>query len=302
MSIELDTITHKKLVLGKQLYQDAVVRAAGQHGLARRILAVVEFDLATETILSAAVTALDPDRSRASGFPGLVEQTDKLLTKHHLEPVPDKDRIRYVHNIRNDAQHKAKFPAASNVSDCRTYTRDFLNAFVEQVWGVSFDQILTADLIESETLRGFIHKAESALQSGDYHGAVRYARGGLIRALGKTRTLLVRDDLTLVRGLVVSEDLPTIGWNLDGERAIEAIRTLQDTVSRAALGINEFDYMRCQRIGGTVRFSSPGGEPGFAWEPDGIQAEDAEFVVAFCCDTILQIEKRVGNLDEPLKV
>ena len=57
MSLPVDAITNKRLVLVKQLYQQGI-QSSSAYGPARRILAVVEFDLASETAMKTVVSSL----------------------------------------------------------------------------------------------------------------------------------------------------------------------------------------------------------------------------------------------------
>jgi hypothetical protein len=61
MPINPDLITVRKIALTKQLYQHAVIQA-GHDTLTARILSVMSFDLATETLLRAAVATSIPQR------------------------------------------------------------------------------------------------------------------------------------------------------------------------------------------------------------------------------------------------
>src|SRR5262249_12091804 len=80
--------------------------------------------------------------------------------------VPDRRNILHVHDIRNDAQHRTKYPTGSEVNDCRTYVRDFLQKIVSGVWGLEFKRISTAGLIQQRGLRGVLSEADAALASG----------------------------------------------------------------------------------------------------------------------------------------
>jgi len=191
MPIPIDAITRKKLILVKQLYQQAVVQSASQHSIISRILAIIGFDLAIETVLRAIVGSLDPSKTPADGFQGLIQQCDSLLAAAGCNPIPDKANIQHIHSIRNDAQHKAKYPNESDVSDSRTYCRDFLQKVVANVWGLDFERISLTDAIQNKKVRQFLTEAETALNHKDYQQAIHQAAAGLTWALNRIRTAVV---------------------------------------------------------------------------------------------------------------
>ena len=161
MNISVDPITRKKLIIVKQLYQNAMIQSESHHSMISRLLSVIGFDLAIETVLRAIVGSLDSSKSPANEFQGLVQQCDNLMTIAGYNVVPDKANIQYIHSIRNDAQHKAKYPNESDVSDCRTYARDFLRRLVVELWGLDFEQISLIDVIQHEKVRQYLIEAEN---------------------------------------------------------------------------------------------------------------------------------------------
>lgn len=79
------------------------------------------------------VSSLNTSVVPKTDFQAIVQQADSELASAGLAPIPDKGKIQHVRTIRNDAQHKAKYPNETDVSDCRTYTRDFLQQIVLNV-------------------------------------------------------------------------------------------------------------------------------------------------------------------------
>jgi hypothetical protein len=59
MAVTPDLITHKSLILIKQIYQRAAVQSASQHSDVDRVPSLISFDLANETLLKSAITAMD---------------------------------------------------------------------------------------------------------------------------------------------------------------------------------------------------------------------------------------------------
>jgi len=295
MPIPIDPITHRKLILVKQLYQQAVVQSASQHSFVGRIMSVIGFDLAIETVLKAVVGSLEPSKVPSDAFQGLVQQSDKLLVDGGYNPVPDKANIQYVHSIRNDAQHKAKYPNESDVSDCRTYTRDFLQKIVADVWGLSFERISLTDIVQHQKVKEFLVDAETALSQSDYQEAVQQAAAGLTWALRSVKTAIVGRTPSFARAFLMEESFGRMKSDRDVYRAFER---MQETLLYIALGMNYADYMHYRQIAGSVQFTL-NGRPHYYGMKEHIDAGDAEFLVAYCTDTVVQIESRVGSLDAP---
>lgn len=175
MPIAIDAISQRKLVLVKQLYQIAFNQSELRHSTINRITSVIGFDLTVETLLKTVVSAFDPSKPPVEQFNGLLDQCEKLLAASTLPPIPYRPQILYVHSIRNDAQHKARYPNETDISDCRTYTRDFCRDLIANVWGISFDSLSPIDLIDDPVLRDLLHKSLSYISSGDYRKAVALA-------------------------------------------------------------------------------------------------------------------------------
>jgi len=296
--IPMDPITQKKLILVKQLYHQAVVQAASQHSTIGRILSVIGFDLAVETALRAVVGSLDASKTPADGFQGLVQQCDTLLSPAGYNPIPDKANIQYVHSIRNDAQHKAKYPNEADVSDCRTYCRDFLRKVVADVWGLDFEKISLTDAVHDNKVKQLLLGAETALSQKEYQTAIQQAAAGLTCGLDRVEAAVVGRLPSGARSIVV---LDAFGRPLSESEAQDTYRALeqaQETLLYVALGMNYTDYMAYKQIVGHVYLVADwsyyciGGK-----ENPG--ANDAEFVVAYCTDTIVQIENCVGSLETP---
>lgn len=293
MTIPIDLITRKKLILVKQLYQQAVVQSESQHSYVGRILSLIGFDLAAETALKTIAAALMPAKPPADGFQSVLQQADKLLSDVGLPSIPDKANILHVHSLRNDAQHKAKYPNDTDVSDSRTYVRDFLRKVVSGVWGLSFEAVSLADVIQHSEVKAYLVTAEEALERADYQKAIVQAEAGLRTALDRIETAIVgqMDLWSHPSGLTERE--------LDTRQAIERIR---DFAVVAAVGLSFPDYMRYKLlvqsvIAGMAFFG--GGK--FEYELRGrtVQAKEAEFAVAFAVNAVIQIESQVGNIDAP---
>jgi hypothetical protein len=297
MPLTLDPIARRKLVLTKQLFQHAVVMSA-HHGTTSRILALVSFDLSAETALRATVSALDPTKTPADGFQALVQQCDDALAKFGVASLPDRANIQHVHGLRNDAQHKAKYPNESDVSDARTYVRDFVQKLISQLWNVDFSALRMTELVQDEKARRFLTQAEEHLEKGETSESTRSAAAGLGWALACVERAVVGHFPSFTGGIAIIDSFGRPASDYNSREALRALERMQDTLLYVALGLDYAAYMRCRQIAGTPQFTLDGTAHFFGGKENAELAE-GEFVLAFCTDSVVQIESRVGNLDAP---
>ncbi|MFL6207422.1 MAG: hypothetical protein ACJ74W_01140 [Pyrinomonadaceae bacterium] len=284
MPLPVDTIILRKLVIGKQLYQQAVIQAARRNA-SGRIISIIGFDLSTETVLRVVIGAIDPSKTPANDFQGLIQQADILLSGASFNPVPNKAQIQSVHTLRNDAQHKAKYPNDPDISASRIYTRDFLQAIINDIWGLAFDQISLAELIQNSEVREHLLRAEKALDVPNYQTAVQESAYGLNLAINLIGKAVVGPEV----------ELPTPVGNI-----YNVLYRMREALLYSALGMNYGDYVRYRRIAGGVTFNADSSgklhPQGFGMK-ENVDANDAEFVVSYSIDAVLEIEERVGGFD-----
>lgn len=294
MGNEIDDITYKKLVLIKQLYQNAVVLATSEYSTINRILAVIDFDLSIETAIRAMVSWIDTSKTPAKNFHGLIQQADALLEKQDLDALPDKANIRHVHSIRNDAQHKAKYPNEFDVSDCRTYARDFLIATFDDIWKLDFETISMSAIVQDEMVRKYLLDSQTAFAEEDYQLCARLAAAALAKSLNRVKGGIVRHLFPFVDEFVLSDT----GSSSGGREVYRAFEQIQETLLYLVMGIDYFDYMKLGQIVGNVKISLDG-NPRFRGIKTDVDRNDAEFVLSYCIESVIKIEERVSDIEAP---
>ena len=187
MALNVDAISHRRLILAKQLYQQAIVLSNSTVNETNRLLAAIVFDNAIETLIKCVYSSLEPGRAPATDFQALVNQCNSALKTNGFDELPDMGNVQWVHSIRNDAQHKAKFPTVVNISDARTYSRDFMQKLVSNVYGTPFDSISLADLVQCDEIRNHLQDAEKKLQQFDFVEAVKEAGYSMAYAMMRVR-------------------------------------------------------------------------------------------------------------------
>lgn len=295
MVIQIDLITRKKLILIKQLYQQAIIQSKSHHSDVNRLISIIEFDAAIESFLKSIIWSLDPSKTPPDKFQELIQDCNNLLQKNSLSPLPDLAHIQWIHSIRNDAQHKAKLPTIENVSDCRTYTRDFIQKVMYDIYGSSFESISLIELIKNEKIRQGFTDAELFIKKGEYPKAVQEAATGLEWALLYVKKSLVGDTSHFTRAFITEDSFGKPKSDSDMFRAFEK---MQETVLFLSLGMNYREYIQLKQITGYITLTLDG-KSHFHNMKETITIEDSDFVFSYCVNTVIQIENFVQDLETP---
>lgn len=297
MAIAVDPITQRKLLLVKQLCRHGIAEAS-HFSPSSRIVALICFDLSSESLMRAFVGAFDSSKTPADGFQSLVQQVESLLTLNQLGSLPDRANVLYVHSLRNDAQHKAKYPNDTDVSDARTYTSDFLRKFTLLAWTVDFEKMSLVDLVQHPRVKQFLIDAETALATSEFETAAGYAAAGLAFALRQVESLLVGKLPSFAKFLMVdSFGKPSVASGFDDPS--RTLERMQRTLLHVALGLNYGDYLKVQQLAPIVQMSVSGNLTLLRTSSKTASKSEAEFVLAVATDAVLQIEARVGDIEKP---
>ena len=218
------------------------------------------------------------------------------MTAANLGDIPDKANIQHIHSLRNDAQHKAKYPNESDINDCRTYCSDFLNRFLAQLWGISVDAISLTDLIQHPDVKNYLVTAESNLLEKNYLKSVENGSAGLTKALDLVKNAIVGRTPHFRDAFMMSDRQ---GRRVEPDTDVfRAFQRMQSAILYLTLGMDYSDYMHYMDIAGQTVFTLDGKDHHFNMK-EPLEPNDAEFVVAYCINTVVTIEEKVGKLDSP---
>lgn len=307
MILTIDPITRKKLFLVKQLYEHALIQSQSVDNSTNRIFSIIGFDLAIETILKTILVAIDTKKYQEYKFHDLVRQVDTLLKESSLQGVPDQNHIIHIHEIRNNAQHKAIFPNENAVNDCRTYCRDFLNTITLLVFGDHFQSINLVDLLQDDEIRQILATASQKVKQKSYSEAVDLASQAMTKTIEYVKSAVVGTIPSHISGIVVSDSFrsgkddqkiyhPDSHHN--EEALLRALEKMQETLMFVVLGLNQNDYLKYKKIAGYTYFTADNKHHRFQGKDDPNE-NDAEFVVSYCIDAIVKIEEHIGSLKKP---
>ena len=240
MPIPVDEITRRKLILVRQLYQQAEKQSGSRHSIVSRIMAIIIFDLKIETLLKVIVEALDQRITLSDSFNSLLQQCEKLLLEHGITPFPYRAHVLHLHSIRNDAQHKAKYPNESDVSDCRTYARDFCRDVIQNVWGTVFDELSQLDWIDDGILKKMLESALLDIEAGNLKKGLTLVGISFTWASRSLRNILPEGADGLYGGQVPELHGKTVDYINSVLKNIE--NTSKQYAAMTSTGINPADY------------------------------------------------------------
>lgn len=295
MGIALDDITRKKLILVRQLFQRALLQAENQHSYVDRIMALIGFDLCNETVLKAVLNSLDSRATPGDGFHSVIQQVENKLKDKSLQQIPDVSNIHYVHSLRNDAQHKVKYPNETDVSDCRTYTRDFLKKVVSNIWNEDFDSISLVDLIQDSTVKSLLIKANEAFKNDKFSDSANEANDAFDTIIRFVKSSIVGEErLTNFTGKS-SRDL------IESSDNLEDIDYLRNLLLISILGLDFKSYIKYKRI--TNFYISINTDDIYTsrLKTKTYNEGEADYILEFVTNAAIQIESLVGNISKPFE-
>lgn len=80
-----------------------------------------------------------------------------------------------LHEARNQAQHLGLLPDPSLISGWTVDAQAFIEELIQEALDVRLDDVLLADAVRDENIRGLLSEAERQLNRGEYRAAFRYA-------------------------------------------------------------------------------------------------------------------------------
>ena len=164
------------------------------------------------------------------------------------------------------------------------------------MYGIDFEAISQAELINNQTIKQHITDAETYFKNGDYQKSSEWANVGLESAVNRAGRPYVGRSAEHMYGKIT---VTNHRGKSEGSRDItQAFKIIQNTVKHIALGLEYSDKVRFNKIAGFVGFSL-GGDHSMYNMKENISKDEAEFVLSFAIDAIIQIENHVGDLEAP---
>ena len=287
MLISLDLVTRNKLILVKQLYQRALIQSQITHKVVDRMLAVVGFDLANETLLKAIAVALNNTIKLKHTFPDVIVQVQTELGNYNTN-LPDVIKIQRIHDLRNATQHHARYPSEIEVNDSRTYTRDFLEKAVYDVWGESFESLSLVDVIQNNIAKKYLSEAETDLINENLVDVLAKCKASFQIVIGEIANSITENISSWIKAIVVTETFKEPEPNTEVFKAFMKTREL---IAFQVAGINPQEYLKYKRLSSTVAVHIYQ-DNGYSCNVSGREPTkiEAEYVLNFVINSIVQIE------------
>jgi hypothetical protein len=297
-SSEADVRVQRQLVLTKQLFLQGLALARRSHSSMARLLGVVILDLAAETGMKTAIGFLEPSTRLAKNFDGVLSQLEEALDVSSGGVLDDRGNILHVHEIRNDAQHRARTPTETESADCSVYVRDFLDKLMQRIWDRALASVSLAELVKDSDVRRFLNIAETELSTGRLREAAQASSAAVEMALVKVRRAVVGRKESFTAAFIMEEDLKRPSAFPKGRDVYRSFERMQDVLLLTALGLNLGDYVRFHSLAGEAHFMA-NGSVRFGSGTDDIADVDADFCVGYATESVLEIESRAGDLEAP---
>lgn len=299
MTLELDGITFKRLVLAKKIFSRGVSQLESAHNFADKIIGLVSLDLANETILKAVIGG-EPRKANESNFHGLISVVNKFLKNNDLEKVPDEANVKKVRNLRNNAQHDAECPNDNSLSDCRTYTADFLSKIISNVWGREFGALSLISLVNAPHLKALLEKAAANFEKNEFTDACFDAVAAFDRLIRSTRVAVVGNDNQVFyrQGYDISN--PEFSAQL--QSIVSDINELKTLSLHSVLRIDLKQYNKYRAITAGINSHWMGSDTYQGTFSRGSSEDEAAFVLNFVTNTIIDIEGLVGDIEKPFGI
>lgn len=307
-----DAIVRPKVVLAKSLYAQGAARVQQIAGLPERVLAIIAFDWAIETVLKAAILQLDESKQGRDLSGDLTVKCRQALAAKGVS-LPDEGLIGRVRSVRNAAQHEARVPTEAELAECRIWTLVFLSDFIKLIWDVDFERLSAAELIRHDSVRAILIAGEQRYAAGDAIEAAAHGYGAVQRTIDKVRPAIIGKPLPQARipsdgGMSETEYAPLaprIHAAIQSAFAAtrDAIAHMQEAALFNALGLDYATFVRFGARIGVVRVMA-NDQVRVARRPENPELDlpEAAAILAWCADIIVQIETQVHDLDAPFGV
>jgi hypothetical protein len=156
----------KKLAFIKYLFQHAVSLSHQPEPLSYASLLC--FHDTAELYMHLAQEISDAGKAQITKpFETYLRELDKVLM-----PLAHKQAMVSLHNARNNFKHQANFPHPSDIENYRLNTTNFLQDNCKPLFGLEFDALSLADMVQCERTRECLKEAENFANTGDLNNAL----------------------------------------------------------------------------------------------------------------------------------
>jgi hypothetical protein len=218
-----------------------------------------------------------------------------------------KDRRRYI-------KHKGLFPSQSDIEESRITITQFFRENVKVQFGLDFDEVSLADLIEYHNIKDYICKAEELLCQNKTYECLLNAKIGFLELLDtyESDKKQWRDSIFCVGKKVGTDYGYLVTSNKDGRKWFEEVtmtsNAIRDILKITVLGIDYRKYALFDFITPRVVETCGIGERKYIGEgleqfelSKSIKQEDCRFCIDFVVGCALKLQTFDFNIGKYLK-
>jgi hypothetical protein len=236
-----DTLVIRKLSIVKSLFDRATNDLQYIHVLSNRLMALIGMDLAVETLLKIINATLNEQWKNIEQFQPLVQSVEETLKSRGLN-FPYKAGILHQHSLRNDAQHKGRYPNEMDLAESTTTTRSFCSELLMSIWEIDFQALSLVDLIVDQTLRSCLFESQWAIESGNFRKSLCLTNAAFGMGSNCLKTLLPRT------AFGISSSILSVRSGIEPSEINRALRDSENNAKRyaalLATSINPVEYHR----------------------------------------------------------
>jgi hypothetical protein len=296
--LALDGETTRRLAVVREVFESGVSRSSVDNRAAR-VLAVIDFDFAVETLLRVVHKTLageSPDRSKT--VPTLLKDVNKFMAAKLGTGLSEYAEVDRMHAIRNGVQHHAEYPTEDQTIRIRQSAAICVEATLRAVWGIGLFDVDEIDSIDTTTARTRLKQARSLLdeEEPEPNKVLGLCWLAMSEVLEVCRREFIGQPPAHGTQIVTASHF---GHNAGSEDLLTIILRTQDLVLVQALGVDPVAYGRFTHL--TSGFFLPLGrdEPirSMGMDTPEPTLDTARRMYTFVVSAIIQIETRVGVLE-----
>lgn len=185
LPIEPNKVTLELLSRAK-LFLDHALSHSSHDSSLDRMVAIHGMDNAIEFLLRIISSHLEYESIENKRLPGSLTEMagalNKFLSKKFNYRLTYLDDIKLLRKVRNLVQHGATDPAP-DMERFVSFTKRFFNKTIENIFGLSPENLRISQLIDEEDIKAHLEKAERLLEQGKYLESIVSSRDAFENAI-----------------------------------------------------------------------------------------------------------------------
>jgi len=288
----------RRLVVVKEVFDSGVSRSALDSRTAR-VLAVIDFDFAVETLLRLAYKTLSgksPDRNEP--FMRIANVVNDALSGTTGTGLAEMSEIDRMHAIRNGVQHHAEYPTADQTTRLRSSAGLCIDRTTRTIWGIGLGDIDEMESIGTEAARTRLEAAKAAMnvEAPDLNRALGQCWWAVTTVFDAVRAKYIGSMPHWGAEIITSLPFNEVGPN---PGLLASIVRTQDLVLVQALGIDPVEYGKFLALTEGFMMQMGRDAPIRTMGPNTPEPtiDSVRFVYTFAVESIIKIESHLGALE-----